>query len=352
MSNLTNNTTQLELLLETVNSLPDAGGEQETPVISVNSSTGLITATAGTKSATKQLAFQAAKTITPTTTNQIAVAAGYYTGGDITVMGDSNLIAENIKNGTTIFGVTGNYGSTPKLQNKIITVNGTYTADSGYDGFGKVTVTVDSGSALPTATRKEVNFYDYDGTILYSYTVAEAQELTELPTLPSHNGLICQGWNYDLATIKAYNRAVNVGATYITDDGKTRLYIKISTEGRMTIPLYFNQTVSNGVTIDWGDGSATQTLSKTGDVNTSHTYTNIGDYVISLDVTSGTLKLGWSSSGFCVLGSIGPTAGVYRSMLQKVEVGSNVTSINFYAFYNCSSLSSIIIPHGITSIGD
>lgn len=60
------NITSLQSLLEQVNNLPDAGsGEQATPVISVNSTNGLITATAGTKSSTHQLAFQPAKTITP-----------------------------------------------------------------------------------------------------------------------------------------------------------------------------------------------------------------------------------------------------------------------------------------------
>lgn len=63
-----------------------AGGEveQATPVISVNSS-GLITATAGDKSATKQLTTQTAKTITPSTTSQAAVAKDVYTTGAVTV---------------------------------------------------------------------------------------------------------------------------------------------------------------------------------------------------------------------------------------------------------------------------
>ena len=83
-----------------------AGGEQATPEISVNFN-GLVTATAGTKSSTYQLAFQPAKTITPSTTSQIAVSSGYYTGGDIMVAGDSNLVASNIKSGISIFGVNG-----------------------------------------------------------------------------------------------------------------------------------------------------------------------------------------------------------------------------------------------------
>ena len=49
------------------------------------------------------------------------------------------------------------------------------------------------GSVNPTATAKAVNFRDYDGTVLYSYTVDEAAAMTELPPLPEHNGLICQG---------------------------------------------------------------------------------------------------------------------------------------------------------------
>jgi hypothetical protein len=42
---------------------------------------------------------------------------------------------------------------------------------------------------------KDVNFYDYDGTLLYSYTKEECLELEELPSNPSHNGLVAQGWN-------------------------------------------------------------------------------------------------------------------------------------------------------------
>jgi hypothetical protein len=103
----------------------------------------------------------------------------------------------------------------------------------------------------------DVNFYDYDGTLLYAYTAEEAQELNELPELPEHNGLTSQGWSRDLATIKANNQVSNIGATYITDDGKTRLHLKIVAEGILDVPLYFRQTVANGVTIDWGDGSNT-----------------------------------------------------------------------------------------------
>ena len=65
------------------------GGEQATPVIEVSNG-GLITATAGDKSATKQLSTQSGKTITPGPTEQIAVAAGKYVTGDVIVAAVEN----------------------------------------------------------------------------------------------------------------------------------------------------------------------------------------------------------------------------------------------------------------------
>ena len=49
-----------------------------------------------------------AQTITPTTTDQ-TVNGNVFLAGAITVAGDANLLAENIKSGVTIFGVTGTY---------------------------------------------------------------------------------------------------------------------------------------------------------------------------------------------------------------------------------------------------
>lgn len=103
------NNVDLQGLIDIVKNLPDQI-IPDTPVISVSSG-GLITATANGESETKQLPTQAAKTVTPGTSNQTAVAAGMYTTGAVTVAGDADLVAGNIKSGVNIFGVAGTFTS-------------------------------------------------------------------------------------------------------------------------------------------------------------------------------------------------------------------------------------------------
>jgi hypothetical protein len=240
---------------------------------------------------------------------------------------------------------------------------------TAYVGGLKVTGTATGGGTPTPVSPKDVNFYDYEGTRVASYTIAEAQALVALPAQPTHPGLTGQGWNYTLAQVNAADRPMDVGAMYITDDGKTRLYIRL--DKRLAVPLYFSQTVANGVTIDWGDGSS-ETMAGTGNKVITHTYAVGGEYVISLDPASGcTLGLGNGSSSTTVIGgdtyyrnllykaeigqrvtSIGTYALAYCRSLSSVSIPSSVTSIGTYAFYYCYSFSSIIIPSGVTSIGD
>ena len=222
------------------------------------------------------------------------------------------------------------------------------------DGFKAAVDGIQTGGGGGTTSdvaMKDVNFYDYDGTLVVSYTLAEAQALTALPDGPTHDGLTFQGWNWSLEKIHALTRPMNVGAMYITDDGATRLHIRIATVGRMTVPLYIGQTVANGVSIDWGDGSAAETLSGIGNVNATHTYAEPGDYIISLIPQDGCkLSFGHGSHSYCVMGSTGNNGKVYCNMLKEVYIGDGVTSIGDYAFGYCYSLESITIPNGLTSI--
>ena len=144
------------------------------------------------------------------------------------------------------------------------------------------------------------------------------------------------------------------------DDGKTRLYIHVPENAMEGLPppradasLYISQTVSGGVSIDWGDDSEPDTISGTGNVKTTHHYTAGGDYVITLAPSEGCeLGLGWGLSSYCVMGRTFNTGIVYCNMLQKAVIGIGATNIDSYAFYNCYGLASVVISDGVTSIGN
>ena len=239
------------------------------------------------------------------------------------------------------------------IANAIRTRGGTSDTLSFPSGMASAVLAIPSGGGGGTAGfvyPKDINFYDYDGVLLESWTLAELQTKTALPDYPTHAGLTSQGWNWTLEALKATNRKMNVGATYVTDDGSTRLYITIDVLGRTTIPLYFSQTVANDVVIDWGDGSATETVEGTGAVNTSHTYTSVGDFVIKLKSTTGTMTLGDTANKRNIFG-FSPTSSdtsknYILNRLKKVELDSNV-ELN-RSFNDCYCLSCLLISKGFS----
>ena len=185
-------------------------GQQETPVISVSSS-GLITATAGGKTATQQLTTQGAQTITPGTANK-TIASGRYLTGTQTIKGDANLAASNIKSGVSIFGVAGSYQGEEIEIGMISGVSGTGTRTLTFGNpkgteMPKVIIIkvisigtwnercVDCVVLLPDI---QYNFA-YSGTIM----VSNAQSSVSLPA-----GLL----NNNATSTNAYVRIVNLNS--------------------------------------------------------------------------------------------------------------------------------------------
>ena len=222
---------------------------------------------------------------------------------------------------------------TEKDNNKILSVV------DGKPAWVPVTDFVQSSVPL-----KDVNFYDYDGKVVASYSLEEAQNLTSLPEAPAHKGLVFQGWNWNLDDINRLNNPMNIGAIYATDDGKTRLYISIYDDAVSTISFYFSQTVSNGVTINWGDGTAIKTSSATGSIKMSHTYARAGAYAIELSVSDGCV-MSFNNNVFET-----NVSEPYGKILQYANIGKNVASIGLNAFSRCYSLTSITIPNGVKII--
>lgn len=136
-------------------------------------------------------------TVSPTISAQTFTPAQGYTGfGEVSVNAvtstiDSNIQAENIKQGVEILGVTGEYeGAKINNQDKTVTANGIYTADSGYTGLGEVTV------ALPLDTKTitingtyNASSDDLQGYSSVTVNVADipavVEELNVIPTTSS-----------------------------------------------------------------------------------------------------------------------------------------------------------------------
>lgn len=223
--------------------------------------------------------------------------------------------------------------------------------DSGEPGPG--------GGGTGGVTENDVNFYDYDGTLLYSYPIAGVVAMTELPEPPAHEGLTFQEWNWTLDEIKEYEGQVNVGATYITDDGKTRFYIAIEhmTGAQVALRLCVS-TQGDTVVINWGDGTGDETneieaYSNSPYINRnprvfSHTYTSTGEFVIT--ISSGkAIGLGYSGSMRSLVNAEhGVEEDVYtkNAVLKKAELG-NVSEIHAWSFNNLYNIETVNIPKGV-----
>ena len=220
---------------------------------------------------------------------------------------------------------------------------------------------IPTGGGSVSVPPKEVNFYDYDGTVVDAYTASEFASLSAMPSNPKHTGLTAQGWNWSLTDAQAYVAKygrLNIGQMYVTTSGDTEIDIQLGI-GRNK--PYLGCCPNGTVEIDWGDGSAHDTLTGTSTStlkSIQHTYPDTGEmFTIKLHMESGSLMFsGYSSAtGSQVLynGTTSTSDGqrAYQNAVKEVRCGSHVTSIGSNAFRSCFSLAAVTIPENVTSIG-
>lgn len=216
----------------------------------------------------------------------------------------------------------------------------TVPAATTLDGYADLVDEIEQGGGGGLVYEKDVNFIDYDGTLLYSYSFSEIALLETLPANPSHEGLVSQGWNMTLAEVKSYT-PYYVGQLYTTLDGWCELEISLITE------LNFELKASGvtGKKVDWGDGSPVQTLSNN---NPTHFYSSSGTYTIRLEGGLFSYASGSSPSKDSIIKVVTGSNDIFVGdafrecrFLRNVICSSDVL-IAARSFYQCNSLRCVV----------
>lgn len=238
-----------------------------------------------------------------------------------------------------------------------------------------------------------VNYYDYNGDLLYVYTPQEFLALSAHPSQPTHTGLVADGWNWDLTDAQTFIRntcdCLNIGGHYNTSSGKTEIYFTLDADSPdwLSFPLYYRckRTASTySMLIEWWDGTTTGITSG---INTSFadksswpstSSTAPGSYCIKVTGTNIIYVVGNSASYNGVFGYTYTQSRCRAAELDKIYFGDNsqVTSGQFgrwaarleevscpkanysirntdiqeYTFLLCSNLKGFVIPEGVLTI--
>lgn len=136
------------------------------------------------------------KSVTPNAAGfTVTPDSSYYGLSQVVISGNANLTASNIKSGVSIFGITGSYA--PSLQTKTVTPNAAgfnVVPDTGYYGLSQVTI---SGNANLTSSNIK------SGVSIFGVTGSYAPALQSKSATPNVNQQIIQADspNYGLSQV-------------------------------------------------------------------------------------------------------------------------------------------------------
>ena len=197
------------------------------------------------------------------------------------------------------------------------------------DGLGKMTPgqmseridNINGGGDVPNPD-DPLLLVDWDGTLLYSYTYEDAQQISEFPDPPTHEGLTFQSWNWSEVIAKTWLQnhrggQIRVGAIYTPTDGQDHNYWR---SPRLTASNKIYRHNRKNTQINNSAFSSCRSL-------------------VKISMPDGVT-------------SISNNAFIYCSSLITINLPDVVTNIGAYAFYQCYSLDGISLPNSITSIGD
>lgn len=192
---------------------------------------------------------------------------------------------------------------------------------------------------------KSVNFWDYDGTLLYSYTLAEARALTSLPPLPTYENetrFYASDWTKTLSEVQAVFGFLDVtvkltcGTPTETSTYKYCQVLVVDTalvyDKKITLRVSKTSTAGTAY-VDWGDGAkASMFISTSSTYTLSHTYPSRKKYVIVIRSTVDNIRLGNGSNAMVDI--------QYVLLSAYTDEGATLMS---YAFSFCGAMRFVYI---------
>lgn len=266
----------------------------------------------------------------------------------------------------------------------------TVASDATLDAYPALVDSIPSGGG---SNDKSIEFIDYDGTVLYSYTPTEFLALEAMPAPPTKAWAASSSWNWDLTYAKAEVTAcpaMTIGAVYMPTVAPNagafvRFGIDILDSSNLTLTLYL--TRSGAIRVDWGDSTIEDIPYSSGSDNIAHTYSSIGyyevmitsDFLITLGqysayvfagshrthiknftfngdyVAFNEYALAFSNINAIIFGECRNNDKVKESLLRyskvrKVSINRGCEAINSYAFSSTFNLKRIVIPSRVTDI--
>lgn len=259
------------------------------------------TATTDAGEITGTIPSRGAATITPGTANQV-IASGQYLSGAQTILGDPDLISDNIKAGKSIFNVT---GKSSVVDTADATASAAYilTGKSGYVNGIKINGTMsnrsgstigDSGASAKTSSDAICTGTAYNSYVgafdikipngYYNGTTASRIHIPDLIPSNIKEG-VNVGWSthYITGTCKPAPE-ITPGEVVLLDLGTARITNPGFRERAFSIRVRFGGTYRISFKIHTADQSSRRCELKIGDVTVWNTYLAYGT-VINEDVT-------------------------------------------------------------------
>lgn len=123
----------------------------------------------------------------------------------------------------------------------------------------------------------QVNFYSNTGENIYSYSLEEFKQLTEMPALPESNYDIV--WTHTLEEIKEREESVNV-SVILNSIASTEIDIKLKTARSFKVAI--TKLTEGSIIINWGDGFSTEVNDDNAMQIFEHNYENDGEYTVAI----------------------------------------------------------------------